>query len=167
MKLFELSEQTAQLVRCLQSTEGNGHGLRRAIEACWVQGYIEQCQLIYARKILERDHLTNLGLHSAPRRDTAAQRFGNCRAPARSGGWAVRATSLTVAVIGPTWLVARTRCRPANTLQRRLHSARTRIRCVVKTMRARWRRSRAASNDLPTFSAVEWAISLSPRKKKD
>jgi hypothetical protein len=169
MKPFELSEQTARLVRCLQPQPKTT--IVTYDELTKLVGFevtSRNTKLVYARKILERDH-AQVWVCIRPR--VGIKRLTDVEIAERLPVWWLDGARNKLSRGGQQADVVEWRELDVD------QQARFSVDCIQrelahdalsKTMRRKMEKiARGTSNDLPTFSAVEWAISLSPKKKRD
>jgi hypothetical protein len=166
-KPFELSDETKQLVNYLRAVEkGMTVSYAELSRLTGVKVHSSMSKLIYARFILQRDH----------------NAVWVCIKP-RVG--LKRLTDIEIAERLPTWWLNGARAKLSRggkqadivELQQLDIDQQTRfsVDCIQRelaidalsraTRRKMEKVARGTSNDLPSFTAVEWAISLSPKAK--
>lgn len=166
-KLFELSEETARIVSYLR-VQGKDTmiGYGELSEQCGVLLRSNHPKLIYARLMLERDHnqvwvcvRPGIGVRRLNDVEIAERLPGFWLNGARSkltrGGKQADVVEMTALDIDQQTRFS------VDCIQRELATE-----SLSKATRRRMERvARGTSNDLPAFTAVEWAISLSPKRK--
>lgn len=166
MPLFELSETTKMLVRHLQAFEKGTvipyHDLSNAIgEAIGPRTH----NLIYARKILERDH-NQIWICIRPA--VGVQRLHDRDIASRLRSWWLNGARRRIDRGGEESSTVDTKLLDID------EQTRFSVDCIQRELTAQalsrgaWKQlekvARGTSNDLPSFNIVEWAISLTPRK---
>jgi hypothetical protein len=165
MKRFELSDETAAIVRFLQSQEkGITVSYREMSKLVGFQITPNLGKLIYARRILIRDHNAvwicvrpAVGLRRLNDLEIAERLpkwwLNGARSKLSKGGNEAEAVDLRQLDVDQAARFA------VDSIQRELA-----FDALSKATRKKMEKvARGTSNDLPTFSAVEWAISLSPK----
>lgn len=168
MKPFSLSDETSALVRYLQSNpKGTVVIYDDLSRLVGIKVTASTAKLIYARKILLRDHnqvwacvRPRIGIKRLNDMEMAERQDKQFLPRARNQ---LNRGSDEADVVEYKELDLDQQARFAvSNIQRQLG-----IDALSKVTRKRLEKvSRGNGNDLPTFSAVEWAISLSPKVKK-
>lgn len=167
---FQLSETTASLVRFLAAMpKGEQIDYPKLSETAGVPISSRSATLISARRLLERDH-NQVWICVQPR--IAIRRLNDAEIADRLPRWWLRGARSKLKrggeqadVVELAALDIDQQARFAiDSIQRELA-----FNSLSKATRARMERvARGNSNDLPAFTAVEWAIALTrPRKEKE
>jgi hypothetical protein len=167
-KLFELSEQTASIVRYLMPME-KGATITYA-ELSKNLGFklnARHAKLIYARKLLQRQHnavwicvAPGVGIKRLNDAEIAERLpswwLNGARSKLKNGG--AQADVIEISALDKTQQARFS----VDSIQMELAQS-----ALSKATRRRMEKvARGTSNDLPAFTAVEWAINLSPRAGK-
>jgi hypothetical protein len=165
-KLFELSEETAQLVRYLQAFEKGTLVTYKDLKQILAKIEPRNGKLRYARYILERDH-NAVWIAIKPR--VGIRRLTDPEIASRLPEWWLNGARNKLKRGGHQSEIVELDALDIN------EQARFSVDCIQRelafeslskaTRRKMERTARGTSNDLPAFTAIEWAISLSPRRK--
>jgi len=164
-KLFELSEETAAIVRYLQSQDkGTMVPYRELSKVVGVPISPNLPKLIYARRILVRDHNAvwvcikpGIGLRRLNDMEIAERLpkwwLNGARGKLDRAGNEIDVVDLHQLDVDQAARFA------VDSIQRELA-----FDALSKATRRKMEKvARGTSNDLPSFTAIEWAISLSPK----
>jgi hypothetical protein len=162
---FKLSDETAAIVRCLQTLEkGTTIPYRELGKIVGFQITPNLGKLIYARRILVRDHNAvwicikpGLGLRRLNDLEIAERLpkwwLNGARSKLNKGGDEADVVDLRQLDVDEAARFA------VDSIQRELA-----FDALSKATRNKMEKvARGTSNDLPSFTAIEWAISLSPK----
>jgi alkylated DNA nucleotide flippase Atl1 len=165
-KLFELSNETKALINYLRSLEkGTSVTYAEISRLTGVKVDARHAKLIYARLILKRDH-NAVWIAIRPR--VGLQRLTDVEIAERLPGWwlngarnKLRRGGNEIDIVETDKLNAVQLTRfSVDSIQRELA-----FESLSKATRRKMEKvSRGTSNDMPSFTAVEWAISLNPKK---
>lgn len=167
-KKFELSEQTAAIVRYLNSMEKGS--LIKYSELSKNLGFsinARSAKLIYARKLLQRQHNA---VWVCVKPSVGIKRLNDAEIAERLRGWwlpgarnKLKRGGNQTEVVDVDQLDVDQQARfSVDSIQVELAQS-----ALSKATRRKMEKvARGTSNDLPSFTAVEWAINLSPRAGK-
>jgi len=166
MPRFQVSELTQRIVNCLRLHDKNT--LLTYVELSSMIGVDitpSNGKLSHARTILQRDH-AQVWICIRPR--AGIKRLNDAEIAERLPGWFLNGArrklhrggkQADVVELGQLNIDQQSRF-AVDSIQRQLASE-----ALSRSTRRRMERAaRGTSNDLPSFTAVEWAISLSPRR---
>lgn len=164
---FERSDETANLVRYLQGHAKGTQITYRELSTQMARPIVpNDPKLIYARKILVRDH-NAVWVCVAPR--VGLKRLDDAEIAERLPAWWLKGARGKLRRGGNETDVVDIQSLDINQQSRfAVHSIQAELarEALSKaTQRKMEKVSRGTSNDLPAFTAVEWGITLSPRKK--
>lgn len=165
---FKLSEETAEIVRYLRALDkGATVTYPDLSEQVGIKLYSNHHKLIYARLILQRDH-NQVWVCVKPR--VGVKRLNDIEIAERLPKWWINGARNKLSRGGQQAEVVEMDALDINQqtrfsvdcIQRELASE-----SLSKAIRYRMEKvARGTSNDLPAFTAVEWAISLSKKAMK-
>jgi hypothetical protein len=166
MKRYERSEATNALVRYLAALEkGARVGYQELTQAAGITVTAHTTYLVSARRILERDH-AQVWVCIAPK--ICLYRLNDAELVDRQRRWflagarnklAAGARQADVIDMGHLDMSQQARLATGSIVREMAREALAR-----STIRRVERVARGNSNDLPAFNAVEWMISLSPKR---
>lgn len=165
---FERSAQTEQIIAYLRALEkGAEVAYRELSKIIGVKIEARTAKLTSARRILRRDHNQ---VWTCVRPGIGLRRLDDLQIAERLGGWWIKGATSKLRNGGRDSDVVDLKALDID--QQTAFSVDV-IRCELAqdalskaTKRKMERVARGTSNDLPAFTAVEWAISLSPRAVK-